>query len=74
MRWKDLLQTRPGIIIGIAAGLFLGLLYLIVGFWKMFVFAMIVAFCSFIGHLMDPAGSNAAVKWLDWLENRRRRF
>lgn len=74
MRWQEWLNTRPGTVIGTLVGILLGVLYLIVGFWKMFVFAMIVSLCCLIGNFMDPERMNVVNQWLDWWQNRRKRF
>ncbi|MBN3522322.1 DUF2273 domain-containing protein [Paenibacillus apiarius] len=44
--WKEIWESHGGRIIGIAAGIFFGMLYLIVGFWDMLFFALLV----FIGY------------------------
>ncbi|WP_028544149.1 DUF2273 domain-containing protein [Paenibacillus taiwanensis] len=44
--WKQLWESHSGRIIGIAAGIGLGLVYLFVGFWDMLFVALLV----FIGY------------------------
>lgn len=45
--WKELWQEHRGAMIGVMAGLLLGFVYLLAGFWHMLMFAAIV-FISFL--------------------------
>ncbi len=73
--WKELLNEHKGAAIGLAIGLFLGLIYLIVGFWKMLMFGLIVLGCLWMGHRVDRQAS-----WFNpepvtrWLSERWRMF
>lgn len=76
--WKALFRAfsgeRKGFAFGLAAGLFLGFLYLIVGFWEMLLFAIIVGVALFVGNAYDRG---AFVDWRGigrWLADRWRGF
>lgn len=47
------LEENKGRKVGTIIGIVLGLIYLIVGFWKMTLFAIIVALGYFIGSQLD---------------------
>lgn len=65
---------RRGRAIGASVGLFLGLLYLIVGFWDMLFFAIIVGIALWAGDAYDRG---ASIDWRGigrWLADRWRGF
>lgn len=65
---------RKGLAIGTAAGLFLGFLFLIVGFWEMIIFAIIVAIGMGAGYAFDR-GMTVNLRQLGrWLADRWRGF
>ncbi|MFD2672770.1 DUF2273 domain-containing protein [Marinicrinis sediminis] len=55
--WKDrgyeLWSEHKGKLTGLVAGLLLGIIYLIAGFWDMLVFAFLLAVGYWIGKLKD---------------------
>ncbi|UHA72880.1 DUF2273 domain-containing protein [Paenibacillus sp. 481] len=51
--WKEMWESHGGRFVGIAAGMFFGLLYLIVGLWDMFVFALLVIIGYQVGKRKD---------------------
>ncbi|GGE10370.1 hypothetical protein GCM10011571_09590 [Marinithermofilum abyssi] len=46
-------ETHRGRVVGTVVGFVLGLIYLIVGFWKTMVFGLFVGVGFWIGHRMD---------------------
>jgi uncharacterized membrane protein len=53
-KWLEYLWVHyRGRLIGTLAGLFLGIVYLIVGLWKTIVFALIVGIGYFVGRECD---------------------
>ncbi|MBP1989040.1 DUF2273 domain-containing protein [Paenibacillus eucommiae] len=50
---NELWEQHRGKCIGAAAGVFLGFIYLIWGFWDMLIFAFIVAVGVYIGGKLD---------------------
>jgi len=76
--WKQVWDSHGGRLLGVAAGLFFGLLYLIVGFWDMLVVAFIVFIAYLIGKskdLRDTEGSMFAWRqWYEWLNDRWKMF
>lgn len=76
--WKAIVRAytgeRKGRTIGVSIGLFLGFLYLIVGFWEMLLFAIIVGIALFAGVAYDRGVS---IDWrgiIRWLADRLRGF
>ncbi|MCI3920186.1 DUF2273 domain-containing protein [Paenibacillus sp. TRM 82003] len=53
-------EGRIGRVVGAAAGVFLGFIYLIWGFWDMLAFALI----AFTGYVLGLKSDNRE-KWLD---------
>lgn len=51
--WNDLWEHHRGKIIGVAGGIFLGIIYLISGFWDMLVFLLLMLIGYYIGNKMD---------------------
>jgi uncharacterized membrane protein len=51
--WNELWEQHRGKLIGAAAGVFLGFIYLICGFWDMLIFAFIVVIGYYIGSKLD---------------------
>jgi uncharacterized membrane protein len=52
MIW-ELLWEHKGKLMGVAAGLFFGIIYLLVGFWDTLVFVVFVGTGYFIGRKLD---------------------
>ncbi|MBN2909832.1 DUF2273 domain-containing protein [Polycladomyces sp. WAk] len=53
-KWLEYLWVHHrGRLIGTLAGLILGIVYLVVGLWKTFVFALIVGIGYFVGREWD---------------------
>ncbi|UFJ43282.1 DUF2273 domain-containing protein [Brevibacillus humidisoli] len=52
MIWELLLEHK-GKCLGVAAGFFFGLIYLIVGFWDTLVFIVLVSTGYYIGRKLD---------------------
>ncbi|MCC0562595.1 DUF2273 domain-containing protein [Brevibacillus borstelensis] len=52
MIW-ELLWEHKGKLLGVAAGLFFGIIYLLVGFWDTLVFVVFVATGYYIGRKLD---------------------
>jgi uncharacterized membrane protein len=51
--WNELWEHHRGKVVGVAAGVFLGFIYLIFGFWDMLIFAFIVTVGFYIGSKLD---------------------
>jgi uncharacterized membrane protein len=51
--WHELWEHHKGKVIGAGAGLFLGFIYLLFGFWDMLIFAFIVTVGCYIGGKLD---------------------
>lgn len=51
--WNELWERHKGRLIGVASGLFLGIIYLISGFWDMLIVAFLVAVCTYAGNRFD---------------------
>lgn len=51
--WNEIWEQHRGKLIGAIAGLFFGILYLIVGFWDTLIFAFIVVVGYYIGSKVD---------------------
>lgn len=73
--WNFIWEQHRGKTIGTAFGLLLGLLYLIVGFWDMLIFAFIVFIGYYMGKKLDRGERllNADALWR-WLTERWRLF
>ncbi|MCM3784109.1 DUF2273 domain-containing protein [Neobacillus mesonae] len=67
MPWKEIWESHRGRILGIAGGIFFGIIYLIVGFWDMLFFALVV----FIGYTLGRRSDEkfgSVIPWRSWLE------
>ncbi|TMV51400.1 DUF2273 domain-containing protein [Paenibacillus mesophilus] len=63
--WNELWERHKGRLIGVASGLFLGIIYLIFGFWDMLIVAFIISVCTYIGGKFDTDGMRFdADEWL----------
>ncbi|MBG9733773.1 DUF2273 domain-containing protein [Paenibacillus alvei] len=51
--WKEIWESHGGRLLGVAAGIFFGILYLIVGFWDMLFFALLVFIGYAVGRQRD---------------------
>ncbi|MGD8191542.1 DUF2273 domain-containing protein [Brevibacillus ginsengisoli] len=51
--WWEILSEHKGKLIGVAAGLFFGIIYLLVGFWDTLVFLIFVGTGFYIGKKLD---------------------
>ena len=51
--WKELWESHRGKVIGVAAGIFFGFIYLFFGFWDMLIFGFIVLVGFYIGNKLD---------------------
>jgi len=66
--WNELWERHRGLLIGVASGLFLGIIYLISGFWDMLIVAFIVSIGVYVGCRFDAGRlSLNADEWLDKL-------
>lgn len=73
--WNDLLENHRGKLIGAASGFFLGILYLIVGFWDMLIFAFIVFIGYYMGKKLDRGQPLLQFEsFWRWLTERWRMF
>jgi uncharacterized membrane protein len=73
--WRDLWAKHKGGLVGLAAGLFFGIIYLLSGFWDMLVVAFIMLVCWLIGKKYDENGTVLDIEnWIGWLTERWRRF
>lgn len=73
--WMELWENHKGKILGAAFGFFLGILYLIVGFWDMLIFAFIVFIGYYMGKKLDQGERliHVEVLWR-WLSERWKMF
>lgn len=51
--WWEILNEHKGKTIGVAAGLFFGIIYLLVGFWDTIVFIVFVSTGLYFGKKFD---------------------
>lgn len=51
--WNELWESHRGKVIGVAAGIFFGFIYLFFGFWDMLIFGFIVLVGFYIGNKWD---------------------
>jgi uncharacterized membrane protein len=51
--WNQLWIQQKGTLIGACVGIFLGVIYLFFGFWKMIVFLCILSISTYIGAQTD---------------------
>lgn len=73
--WKELWEGHRGKLLGAGFGFFLGLLYLIVGFWDMLIFAFIVFIGYYMGKKLDQGESLFQVEGLwRWLSEKWKMF
>lgn len=77
--WRALREAlnseRGGRLKGLLAGLFLGFLYLFIGFWDMLMFAIIVGIAYLIGYIRDRGRLPFDLSPLaEWLTERWRGF
>lgn len=54
--WNELWNRHRGRLIGVASGLFLGIIYLFFGFWDMLIVAFLVMVCAYAGGRFDSPG------------------
>jgi uncharacterized membrane protein len=71
--WNEWFFMHKGKILGGAAGIFFGFLYLIWGFWDMLIFAFIVYIAYYIGKRMDHKEPVVEQLW-HWLSDQWRMF
>lgn len=72
---KQLWEKYPATVIGTAAGFFLGIVYLIFGFWDMLIFAFIVFIGYYVGKKTDLLeGREQADSLWQWLTDKWRMF
>lgn len=63
--WNELWERHKGRLTGVAAGLFLSIIYLISGFWDMLIVAFIVSIGLYVGSRFDAGRLGAdAEEWL----------
>ncbi|MFD1138583.1 DUF2273 domain-containing protein [Paenibacillus urinalis] len=67
MPWKEIWDSYKGRILGIAGGIFLGIIYLLVGFWDMLFFALVVFIGYTLGRRSDQKFSSV-IPWRSWLD------
>ncbi|HEX7058211.1 MAG TPA: DUF2273 domain-containing protein [Bacilli bacterium] len=68
---NGLWEHYKGTMVGLGIGVFLGIIYLIFGFWDMLVFAFLVAVGGHIGHKIDRGEDVLPLKELShWLSER----
>lgn len=73
--WNELWEHHRGKCLGAAAGIFLGLLYLIVGLWDALIFAFIVFIGYYMGKKLDQGERLLDVEDVRrWLSERWRMF
>ncbi|GIP32273.1 DUF2273 domain-containing protein [Paenibacillus sp. J2TS4] len=73
--FKQMLESRPGTVIGTLCGVILGILYLIVGFWDTLIFAFIVFIGYYVGKKIDFKEFRLQAENLwQWLSERWRMF
>lgn len=74
--WKQIWESHGGRLLGVAAGIFFGILYLIVGFWDMLFFALLVFIGYAVGRQRDlHLGSLFPVQRIGmWMSERWRRL
>ncbi|NOU99341.1 DUF2273 domain-containing protein [Paenibacillus planticolens] len=51
--WNELWESHRGKVIGVAAGIFFGFIYLFFGFWDMLIFGFIVLLGFYFGNKWD---------------------
>ncbi|MEF3301929.1 DUF2273 domain-containing protein [Paenibacillus sp. GYB003] len=68
--WNELWDKRKGLLIGVASGLFLGIVYLISGFWDMLIVAFIISVCAYAGGKYDAGKLRLTAD--EWLERASR--
>lgn len=70
--WKSWWESYGGRAVGVAAGLFFGLIYLIVGFWDMLFIALLIGIGFWIGKQRDD-NRGPLLPWdrlTDWVTDR----
>ena len=55
--WLEIWKRHSGKIIGAGCGVLLGIIYLIVGFWDMLIFAFIAFIGYYVGRKLDQRES-----------------
>lgn len=66
--WNELWERYRGRLIGLAAGLFLGIIYLFSGFWDMLIVAFIMTVCTYLGGKIEAGGIRINTdEWADKL-------
>ncbi|MDF2922008.1 MAG: hypothetical protein K0R57_922 [Paenibacillaceae bacterium] len=72
---NDLWENHRGKLLGTGVGFFLGLLYLIVGFWDMLIFAFILFIGYYMGKKLDRGEKPVQLDHLwQWLSERWKMF
>ncbi|MDD9267521.1 DUF2273 domain-containing protein [Paenibacillus sp. GCM10023248] len=51
--WNELWESHRGKVVGVAAGIFFGFIYLFFGFWDMLIFGFIVLVGFYVGNKVD---------------------
>lgn len=73
--WNDLWLEHKGKITGVIFGIFLGIIYLIFGFWKMLVFGGIVWVGFYFGSRVDRRKSPVHISDIYyWIVNKWKMF
>ncbi|MGN7357521.1 DUF2273 domain-containing protein [Paenibacillus sp. SAF-054] len=76
MLWKEIWESHRGRIIGVAAGIFFGFIYLLAGFWDMLFFALVV-FIGYTAGKRKDSKLGSFFRWSEmgqWLSERWRPF
>ena len=69
--WNELWERHRGKSVGIAGGIFLGIIYLISGFWDMLFFLLLILIGYYIGRKIDRGETWEEVsRLIRWLTER----
>jgi uncharacterized membrane protein len=71
--WERLWQEHPGLILGGAAGLALGLLIIAVGFWRAILVFLLVLIGGYVGRRFDGGDESELSELIDRILNRQER-
>ncbi|MDF2723075.1 MAG: hypothetical protein K0Q59_2750 [Paenibacillus sp.] len=66
--WNELWGRHKGRLIGLAAGLFLSIIYLISGFWDMLIVAFIMGLCTYVGGKLESGAGGNRLHPDEWTE------